>query len=271
LAAQAITTSARSQSQAASGGLLCWESMFFAFIAAGFGLLTLAHTAPFPFLLDAIAPAPAVWSMPPRESAPTIYLTFDDGPNPTATPGLLDVLARERAVATFFLIDRHITDETAFLVRRMFDEGHAVGLHSHTRAPMLMTPEALARTLTQAADRIAEIGGQRPCPAFRPHGGWRGGQMYEGLALIDHSLVGWGWGLWDFNWYRPPDVDRLVERLVRRASDGDILVIHDGHHVDPKANRGYAIEATARLVPALRAQGFQFGRICDPPPRAPAP
>jgi len=237
--------------------------MFFLFIAIGFGLMSLAHTAPFPFFLDAVAPATALWSMPERELAPMVYLTFDDGPNPTATPDLLDVLARENAVATFFIIDRHLTDQTAPIVSRIFDEGHAVGLHSHTRKLMVMSPLEIARTLTAAADRIERLAGQRPCPVFRPHGGWRSGQMYAGLTKIDYALVGWGWGLWDFNWYRRPDPDALVERLVRRISDGDIIVIHDGHHENPQADRRYAIETVSILIPALRANGFKFGQICD--------
>ena len=81
------------------------------FIALGVGILALAHTAPAPFLFDAIAGRRALWHMP-RTDPPTIYLTFDDGPNPTTTPDLLDVLAHEGAHATFFLIDRHITDAT---------------------------------------------------------------------------------------------------------------------------------------------------------------
>ena len=75
--------------------------MFWLFIAAGFGLFSLAHTAPFPFFLDLLAPAPALWSMPKDIDAPKVYLTFDDGPNPAATPDLLDVLSREGAVAIF--------------------------------------------------------------------------------------------------------------------------------------------------------------------------
>lgn len=238
--------------------------MFLAFIVAGFGLLFLAHTAPFPFLLDLIAPAPAVWDMPGRPSGPMVYLTFDDGPNPTATPDILDVLMEHRAVATFFVIDRHLTDETVSIARRAVSEGHAIGLHTHTRALMMMSPQVIARTLTAAAARIEVATGRRPCPVFRPHGGWRSSQMYEGLALIDHALVGWGWGLWDFNWYRTPDPDALAARLERKVSDGDIIVIHDGHHIDPRPDRRYAVEATALLVPALRQRGFRFGLLCDP-------
>ena len=236
--------------------------MFWLLVAGGFGLLSLAHAAPFPFLLDLLAPARALWSMPKNADAPKVYLTFDDGPNPTATPRLLDVLERESAVATFFLIDRRLTEETAPIVRRMFDEGHAVGLHSHTRQLLLMTPQQVASTLTAAADRIERLAGERPCRAFRPHGGWRSGQMYAGLAEIDHALIGWGWGLWDFNWYRRPDPEALANRLAGKVSDGDIVVIHDGHHQNPRADREYAVEATARLIPALRARGFQFATVC---------
>ena len=236
--------------------------MFWLLIAAGFGLMSLGHVAPFPFLLDAMAPAPTLWSMPADTESPTVYLTFDDGPNPAATPLLLDVLREEGAAATFFLIDRHLNDDTAPIVRRMFAEGHAVALHSHTRALMVMKPEEVAATLTAAADRIERLAGSRPCRAFRPHGGSRSSQMYRGLAAIDHALVGWGWSLWDFNWFREPDAEGLAARLARRVSSGDIVVIHDGHHEDPRADRRYAVESVALLIPRLRAEGFAFGTIC---------
>src|SRR5438093_1581000 len=166
-------------------------------IAIGAGVVALAHTAPAPFLCDAIAGKRAVWHMPKRQPA-TVYLTFDDGPNPTTTPDLLDVLARERVQATFFLIDRHVTEATAPLVRRMFADGHAVALHSHTRHDMLMTPDAFARMLVAHADHIEQMTGDRPCHAFRPHAGWRSWPMYAGLKQIDHRLIGWSWMLWDW-------------------------------------------------------------------------
>lgn len=231
------------------------------FIVVGFGIVALAHTAPAPFLLDALAGQLAVWHMP-RGDPPTIYLTFDDGPNPTTTGDLLDVLAREGAHATFFLIDRHITDETAPLVARMFADGHAVALHSHTRKYMLMTPETLARTLTDAADHIERETGRRPCRAFRPHAGWRSGSMYEGLQKIDYRLVGWGWMLWDWNWFRPRTADAIVARVLARARAGDIIVMHDGDESAPFADQRQTVEAAARLIPELRAKGFVFGTIC---------
>ena len=236
--------------------------MLFLFVAIATAVMLLAHTAPFPFLLDALAPGTAVWQMPGDADRPTVYLTFDDGPNPEATPALLDVLAGLDARATFFLIPRHLNDDTAPIVRRIFSDGHAIGVHSHTRSLMWQSSDALAETVLAAADRIESLAGARPCKAFRPHAGWRSGQMYQGLARIDFALVGWGWGLWDWNWYRAREADGLARRLAEKASDGDIIVMHDGHHENPRADRQYAVDATALLVPALRARGFELGTIC---------
>jgi peptidoglycan/xylan/chitin deacetylase (PgdA/CDA1 family) len=232
------------------------------FLAAGIGAIVLAHTAPFPFLLEAFAPAGSLWRVPRVAGTPTIYLTYDDGPNPAATPELLRVLRETGAQATFFLIDAHLTEDTAPIVRQMFEEGHSVALHADTRALLIQTPEDLAAVLTRNADRIEQLAGRRPCQLFRPHAGWRSGSMYEGLRRIDHQLVGWTWGLWDWNWYRPREAGSLARRLAGRASDGDIIVMHDGHHVNPAADRQYAIEATQQLVPALRQRGYRFGALC---------
>jgi peptidoglycan/xylan/chitin deacetylase (PgdA/CDA1 family) len=232
------------------------------FMLVGVAIVALAHTAPAPFALDALAGTTAVWHMP-RAEPPTVYLTYDDGPNPATTPDLLDVLKREAVTATFFLIDRHLTEETAPIVRRMFAEGHAVALHSATRRYVLFTPSELARTLVAAADRIETLAGARPCRAFRPHAGWRGGSMYEGLREIDYQLVGWGWMLWDWNWFRRRTADAIVGRVGKRASAGDIVVMHDGDESAPRRDQRQTVDATARLIPELKARGFGFGRVCE--------
>jgi peptidoglycan-N-acetylglucosamine deacetylase len=232
--------------------------VLFSWIAA-IGAVVLAHFAPFPFLLDVTDET--VWRMP-AEDLPTVYLTFDDGPNPTATPKLLDVLARHGVNATFFVIDKHITSATAPIVRRTFEEGHAVALHWHSRTLMFYQPSWVATTLQEAAARLEVLTGHQACRAFRPHAGNRSVPMIIGAARAGYVIVGWGWMLWDFNWFRARNADDLVPRLVSHVSPGDIIVIHDGHHVNPRANREYAIETVDRLIPELRARGFQFGVIC---------
>jgi peptidoglycan/xylan/chitin deacetylase (PgdA/CDA1 family) len=231
------------------------------FAVIGLAVTTLAHMLPAPFVLDWMAGERAVWKMP-RQDVPTVYLTYDDGPNPATTPDLLDVLKTDDVPATFFIIDAHLTEDTAPIVRRAFADGHAVALHSSTRRWMLMTPSELGRTLTAAAGRVESLAGASPCRAFRPHAGWRGGQMYEGLRDMDYQLIGWGWMLWDFNWFRARGAESTFRRIAGRVGDGDIIVMHDGDESAPTRDQRHTVDATKRLIPELRARGFAFGRIC---------
>ena len=229
------------------------------------GAAAVAHMWPGPFLFDAFRPSRSLWHVAPIQGAPpVVYLTFDDGPNASWTPPLLDALRTVDARATFFLIDEHITDETAPLVRRMADEGHAIGLHSNTRRLMFASPERFAAHLSRAAARIQAITGRHPCRLFRPHAGWRSQSMYNGLAEAGYRLAGWSWGMWDWDWWRTPQADRVSARLAGKASAGDIIVIHDGHHKNPNEDRSHAAGTVSRFVPLLRGRGFGFGTLCEP-------
>ena len=224
-----------------------------------------AHVVPFRFVLEAFRPSGSLWHVSSRAGAqPTIYLTFDDGPNARWTPPLLDALRDTGARATFFLIDEHITPETAPIVKRISDEGHAIGLHSGTRRLMITSPSRLAEHLHHAAGRIQAITGRAPCRVFRPHAGWRSLTMYSGLRQAGYRLAGWTWGMWDWDWWRTPRADRTARRLLRKASAGDIIVIHDGHHKNPRADRRHAGETVRRLAPVLSGRGFAFGTLCEP-------
>lgn len=231
------------------------------FVGAG----VLSHVAPFPFLLEAFRHDRSVWRIEPAPGdPPTIYLTFDDGPNPAWTPAVLDALRAEGIHATFFLIDDHITPETEPIVRRIAAEGHAIGLHSGDGGLMAEDPEALAAWLEATAKRIEDLAGQPPCRLFRPHAGWRSATMYDALEGTGFTLAGWSWGMWDWDWGRPRDAERLAAKLMKKASPGDIVVIHDGHHKNPRAERRHAGQTVTRVAPLLKAKGFQFGTLCGP-------
>ena len=161
-----------------------------------------------------------------------------------------------RAPATFFLIERHLSiRDGALHVQRIAAEGHGVALHSHTRAKLFLDPDELGRRLTAFAHRLGNITGQPACRAFRRTRERAGKQMLEGLGA-GSTTDDW-MGLLAVGFRLLPSAFRPhVPRPVRHASAGDIVVIHDGHHVDPRANRLAAIEITRALIPALRAKGF---------------
>jgi peptidoglycan/xylan/chitin deacetylase (PgdA/CDA1 family) len=243
---------------------LAWSNALFVVALIIAGAAILSHTAPAPFLFEAFRPSASLWRVPtPAGAPPRIYLTFDDGPNPDWTPALLDELARQRVHATFFLIEAHITDETAPIVRRIAHEGHAIGLHTGTRRLMIRSPKSVAAELHAFAERIRSITGHEPCRLFRPHGGWRSASMYDGLRLAGFRLAGWTWGMWDWHWWQEPEGKRAAARISKKASSGDIVVIHDGHHKNPRADRRHAAEVVRLLAPDLSARGFTFERLCD--------
>jgi peptidoglycan/xylan/chitin deacetylase (PgdA/CDA1 family) len=69
-----------------------------------------------------------IWDIPTRDKV--IYLSFDDGPHPVATPFILDELKKYGAKATFFCIGRNVMEQPA-LYKRILEEGHRVGNHTH--------------------------------------------------------------------------------------------------------------------------------------------
>jgi len=86
--------------------------------------------------------------------------------------------------------------------------------------------------------------------------------MYAGLEQADYRLVGWGWNRWDWNWFRRRTADSIVKRIAPGAAAGDIIVLHDGDESAPRKDQRQTVEATARLIPLLRARGFGFGTVC---------
>jgi peptidoglycan-N-acetylglucosamine deacetylase len=238
--------------------------MIVAVVLVAVGVSVLAHVAPFPFLLDGIHGRSTIWRMPAATGAgKTIYLTFDDGPNPTATPALLDLLKENNVRATFFLIDDYVNERTAPIVRRIFEEGHSVGLHTGRRWLLLRSPSYIEKTLQSAATRIERLTSHRPCPLFRPHAGWRSSAMIIGARRAGYTVTGWSWMSWDWVGFRKRTGDRVASHLLVHAAPGKIIVIHDGHHLNPTSDRSYAIDATRQVIDGLSAKGYTFGTLCQ--------
>lgn len=237
--------------------------MIIAIILAVAGVSVLAHIAPFPFLLDAAHRDATLWRMPVSGSDRTIYLTFDDGPNPGATPELLDLLQEKQVRATFFLIDDYVNEATAPMVRRMFEDRHSVAQHTGRRWLLLRSPSYVADTLRAAASKVERLTGHRPCRLFRPHAGWRSVAMIRGARQANYKIAGWSWMSWDWVFFRERTGARVAAQVVAHAAPGKIIVIHDGHHRNPRADRRYAVDAARRIIDKLTTQGYTFGTLCD--------
>ena len=106
------------------------------------------------------------------EVKPVVALTFDDGPNASSTPILLDGLKERKVRATFFLIGENVEkDENEKIVKRMYEEGHLIGNHTYTHCNLskLETGEA-KKELEQTDTVIEKITGKQPVFARAPYG-----------------------------------------------------------------------------------------------------
>ena len=182
-----------------------------------------------------------------RVSGPYVAMTFDDGPHPTLTPKLLDILAKRNVRCTFFVLGP-LVERYPHIVKRMVDEGHEVANHTMTHRDIRRMPLGrMHRELKDCHNAIVEACGQEPL-VFRPPGGG----YNDRLMNIIHEEYGYATILWsvDSNDWRRPGVDKVVRTLVNGAHDGAILLAHDIHTP--------TIQAMPRAIDGILEKGFTF-------------
>ena len=197
----------------------------------------------------------ALGSLPPRTSGePIVALTFDDGPNPEATPRILDALAATRTVATFFLLGRHVERWPA-LAERVAAEGHVVGNHGWFHRKLhTQSPASVRRDLELGTAAIIGATGLRPGVFRAPHG-FRAPWVSRIARSLGQRTIGWSLGVWDS---ALPGVDAIVERTVSGTRPGSILLLHDGDGYDASGDRTQTAAAVPRIIDALKARDYRF-------------
>lgn len=196
----------------------------------------------------------ALGALPVRAGDRVVALTFDDGPNPDATPGILDALAAARVTATFFLLGRHV-DRWPDIARRVAAEGHVVANHGwHHRKLHRATPASVRRDLEMGTASIERATGTRPRLFRAPHG-FRTPWVTPIAASLGQRTVGWSLGVWDSD---RPGADVIAARTIDGARPGSILLLHDGDGYDPLGDRTQTAAAIPAIVRGLREKGFTF-------------
>lgn len=187
--------------------------------------------------------------------ASTVALTFDDGPNPTATPALLDLLDAHGARATFFLIGRHVRAFPA-LVREIAARGHAIGNHTDSHPSLIFLSRAnLREELNSCREAILSVVGGAQLRWMRPPFGFRGPQLDAVVRQLGYSGVAM-WSKWAWDW-KPQPAQQVIHRL-RRVTGGDIVLLHDGDHRLLEGDRRHTIAALAHWLPRWRDAGMRF-------------
>lgn len=199
----------------------------------------------------------AIGRLPRVSGGDAVALTFDDGPNPHATPRILDALAEAGVWATFFLLGRHV-DRWPALARRVHEAGHALGNHGwYHRKLYLASPARVREDLGRGTRAIADATGASPRLFRAPHG-FRAPWVSTIAASLGQRTVGWSLGVWDSD---RPGVDAIVTRTLAGTRPRSIVLLHDGDGYDPLADRSQTAAAVPIIVAALRARGFRLVTI----------
>lgn len=154
-------------------------------------------------------------------SDPAVALTFDDGPDPDATPRLLDVLGRHGARATFFMVGKRAARHPE-IVERVAAEGHTVASHGWDHSSFALISGRWRRAqLRWCQEALAPHG----APLFRPPFGHQSVASHLDAWRLGYQVVAWNLGAED---YRGEDAETLAERVKRGLRPGSIVLLHDG-------------------------------------------
>src|SRR4029079_18220665 len=198
----------------------------------------------------------------------SIALTFDDGPDPTWTPAILDILKKENVPATFFVIGKN-GDAYPDLLRRIVDEGHEVGNHTYTHPNLGEVPAGITTLELNANQRLIESVTGRSTVLFRPpyFGDAEADKPQEVTPAYLAQQMGYvmvGVRIDPGDCSLPVNADEVVKRTIDRALDtnpdtrGQVILLHDSG-----GDRSATVAALPQIIRDLKAKGFKFVPVSE--------
>lgn len=183
-----------------------------------------------------------------------IALTFDDGPHPTLTPRILEILAKYNISATFFMVGQNVLNYPN-AARAVIEAGHEVGNHTFTHPHLAgLNEQAIMDEIGKCEDALEELCEYRPHILRTPQGALTP-SLERCLLDDDYILVLWSLDTRDWENKSTADVTRAV---LDRVQPGDIILMHDfiGHNSKTP-------EALEKIIPILLSQGYEFVTVSE--------
>lgn len=197
-----------------------------------------------PLLLKKIY-ASLIWNI--NTNAKDIYLTFDDGPHPIATPFVLNELKNYNALATFFCIGKNV-DEHPNIYSRIIAEGHSIGNHTNNHLNGFKTPNATyIENIELAAQKIDSN-------IFRPPYGKISFAQAQLLHQLNYKIIMWDVLSGDFD--ISLSNEKCLHNVTNNATNGSIIVFHDSQKALSKLQ--YTLP---KVLEYFGNKGYQFKKI----------
>ncbi|HEY1465252.1 MAG TPA: polysaccharide deacetylase family protein [Terriglobales bacterium] len=187
-------------------------------------------------------------------NANEIALTYDDGPNDPHTFHLLDVLAKHNVHATFFMIGRY-AEKRPDIAQQVMKAGHAIGNHTFTHPALALQPAVKVRAeLADGSQALNNAIGAHS-NLFRPPFGSRRPVVLRiarelGLLPVMWNVTGYDWSA--------KSAESIEKNVARQVRGGDVLLLHDGGHLQFGTDRSFSVQATDRMIALYKSQGREF-------------
>jgi peptidoglycan/xylan/chitin deacetylase (PgdA/CDA1 family) len=186
-----------------------------------------------------------------------LALTFDDGPNDPDTERLLEILDRYGVKATFFMIGQHVAARPK-IAEAVARAGHVIGNHTFTHPNLTFCSPAKVREEVEACERALTDAVGEHSRLFRPpHGGRRPSVLRvvrkAGLAPVLWSVTGYDWN--------GESASRIEANVVSQMRRDEIILLHDGSHLNGTSDHSQTLIATGNLIRRYRDQGGEFVTI----------
>ncbi|MEU3680329.1 bifunctional polysaccharide deacetylase/glycosyltransferase family 2 protein [Streptomyces sp. NPDC048405] len=189
----------------------------------------------------------------------TIVLTFDDGPDPTWTPQVLDILEKYDVPGTFFLVGSMVARHPG-IVRDMVEQGNEVGVHTFTHVDLSYQSQArVTREIEQTQLALAGAAGITTTLFRAPYSSqtdaidnysW---PVYESLGEDGYTSV---FIDTDSDDWKRPGVSKIVEWATPEDGEGASVLFHDAG-----GERSQTIEALPKYIEKMKAKGYTFTTV----------
>ncbi|MFF5563302.1 polysaccharide deacetylase family protein [Streptomyces sp. NPDC012623] len=182
------------------------------------------------------------------ELGDTMVLTFDDGPDPSYTPAILNTL-RRYDVRAMFMVCGEMAHDNGDLLRRVADDGHVIGNHTWSHPLMTkLTRSAIRAEMERTSEVVAQTIGEAPLWYRAPYGAWNRHSFEVGAELGMEPLA---WTVDSLDW-TTPGTSTIVRRVVEGAGPGVVILSHDAG-----GDRTQSVVALRRYLPRLLDAGYR--------------
>lgn len=184
-----------------------------------------------------------------------LYLTFDDGPHPTYTTMLLDLLDKYNVKASFFVVGEYAKSNPE-IITRMKDDGHLICMHSlRHKNGLFQTPTDMKNDFEKSIKILDELGVE--ANYFRPP--WGHFNLTSALELKKYNLNAMLWDVMAEDWRGNITSEEIMCKLAKRTLPGDIICLHDGRGKNEAPLR--TINALDVMIPLWLSKGYSFDTV----------